>query len=386
MMTPSNPKLRSRQRAFTLIELLVVIAIIAILIALLLPAVQQAREAARRTACRNNVKQIGLAFHNYHDVFGRFPAAFSANAGDSTFDIGEGPGPRTDSGEIDSNIHTWVERILPYMDQGNVYEGIKFDTMMGSLNPDGTGVPTCVGVSTKGGNASGVWTQAHDPAALNAVIPAFICPSSPHPSNKVAPYLDDWLSSGYGAQVYYTGGALDYTGIADWLSSDLNGGQGIIDIEHGVGEAGSDGIKIGQIVDGTSNTFIIGEKSSPDSKEWVLGKPVNDLLDEGTGLMGPAWNDWQWSTGHFWRGLTPGACRGGMGSAGYDFTAGCPGGRPGGTCLINCNSKYNFYSFHTGGAFFLFADGSVQFLSQSTERTTLLNLHAFQDGATTGEF
>ncbi|WP_339908107.1 DUF1559 domain-containing protein [Symmachiella dynata] len=378
MMTPSNPKLRSRQRAFTLIELLVVIAIIAILIALLLPAVQQAREAARRTACRNNVKQIGLAFHNYHDVFGRFPAAFSANAGDSIFDIGEGPGPRDDI-DVDSNIHTWVERILPYMDQGNVYEGISFDTMMGALNPDGTGIPTCVGVSTKGGNASGVWTRAHAPATLNAVIPAFICPTAPHPSNKVAPYQDDWLGDGYGAVVYYSAGALDYTGIADWLSSDLNGGQGILDIEHDVGDAGSDGIKIGQIVDGTSNTFILGEKSAPDSKEWVQGKPLQDMSDEQFGLMGPSWTDWQWSVGHFWRGLTPGSCNG-------DYPTTCPGGRSGGTCLINCGNKWNFYSFHTGGAFFLFADGSVQFLSQSTEYNTLLNLHAFNDGATTGEF
>ena len=200
MMTPSNTKIRSRQRAFTLIELLVVIAIIAILIALLLPAVQQAREAARRTACRNNVKQIGLAFHNYHDVFGRFPAAFTANAGASIFDIGEGPGPRNDV-EVDCNIHTWVERILPYMDQGNVYQGINFDTMMGALNPDGTGIPTCPGVSTKGGNASGGFQAAHSPASLNAVSPAFICPTAPHPSNKVAPYLDDWLADGYGAQV-----------------------------------------------------------------------------------------------------------------------------------------------------------------------------------------
>ncbi|MCA9027473.1 MAG: DUF1559 domain-containing protein, partial [Planctomycetaceae bacterium] len=128
--TPSV-KCRSRQRAFTLIELLVVIAIIAILIALLLPAVQQAREAARRTQCRNNLKQIGLAFHNYHDVYLRFPSAFSGVSGDNLFGIGEGGGPFEDA-TADSNIHTWTERILPYLDQANVYNGIDFSSCIGA--------------------------------------------------------------------------------------------------------------------------------------------------------------------------------------------------------------------------------------------------------------
>ena len=91
---------------FTLIELLVVIAIIAILIALLLPAVQQAREAARRTQCKNNLKQYGLALHNYHDTFGRFAIGGTNWAG---------------------NRIGWQGRILPYVDQAPLYNGIDFN-------------------------------------------------------------------------------------------------------------------------------------------------------------------------------------------------------------------------------------------------------------------
>ena len=97
-----------RTRGFTLIELLVVIAIIAILIALLLPAVQQAREAARRTQCKNNLKQIGLALHNYHDTSNSLPSGSIVllNAAGTTY-YGHG--------------WTWHASILPYMDQANMY-------------------------------------------------------------------------------------------------------------------------------------------------------------------------------------------------------------------------------------------------------------------------
>ena len=95
-------------RGFTLIELLVVIAIIAVLIALLLPAVQQAREAARRSACKNNLKQIGLALHNYHNAYGSFPPAFVPDA--------EG-----------HPAHSWRVLLLPYVDGEELYSLYRFD-------------------------------------------------------------------------------------------------------------------------------------------------------------------------------------------------------------------------------------------------------------------
>ena len=96
-----------RRRGFTLIELLVVIAIIAVLIALLLPAVQQAREAARRTQCKNNLKQMGLALHNYHDTYNGFPNGNIASAAG-----GWGM--------------SWYMRILPYVDQAPVFNKLTF--------------------------------------------------------------------------------------------------------------------------------------------------------------------------------------------------------------------------------------------------------------------
>src|ERR1700744_5583987 len=120
----------ARRRAFTLIELLVVIAIIAILIALLLPAVQQAREAARRTQCRNNLKQIGLAFHNYVDVNQVMPIGhlWSAAGSNTTNHVaGGGAG------------WSWTAYLLPYLDGGNLYNSFNFSMSIEDYAPT---VPT----------------------------------------------------------------------------------------------------------------------------------------------------------------------------------------------------------------------------------------------------
>src|SRR5579862_6547401 len=118
-----------RRRAFTLIELLVVIAIIAVLIALLLPAVQAAREAARRSQCRNNLKQIALAAHNYHDVSNSFPPAFdlllaSAGAGGLAFPLFCNTSPCCGYCHTDGNTHVWGERLLVFLEAQTVYHQI----------------------------------------------------------------------------------------------------------------------------------------------------------------------------------------------------------------------------------------------------------------------
>src|SRR3984885_13173973 len=113
--------MRTQRSGFTLIELLVVIAIIAVLIALLLPAVQAAREAARRAQCTNNLKQLGIAMHNYHDVVGSFPTSFWRNTIDKI-------GGTTVDGV---NRHSWIAMILPYIEQAPLYNAINFSSSNG---------------------------------------------------------------------------------------------------------------------------------------------------------------------------------------------------------------------------------------------------------------
>src|SRR5262245_45643432 len=104
-MSPSSPRPAAGRRAFTLVELLVVIAIIGVLVALLLPAVQAAREAARRMQCQNNERQIGIALHNYHDTFLIFPINYR---------------PRGTTFQTDYSTWSWMQGILPFVEQGNL--------------------------------------------------------------------------------------------------------------------------------------------------------------------------------------------------------------------------------------------------------------------------
>lgn len=216
-MRNTLPGRGTRQRSwlgFTLIELLVVIAIIAILIALLLPAVQQAREAARRTQCRNNLKQLGLALHNYHDNFLMFPPA-------KIF------GSETQGqGWIRGNSLSWRVMILPYVDQAPLYNQINFSE----------------------------WIQVRtfSPATINPIknrtLPALFCPSDP----------TDKVVGGYGG-TNYAGMVADGKNAPNppvQNSGCVSGG-----VNHGdnTGGLAYKGRQIGQITDGTSNTGLVGE-------------------------------------------------------------------------------------------------------------------------------
>ena len=204
--------LESRQRGFTLIELLVVIAIIAVLIALLLPAVQQAREAARRSTCKNNMKQVGLALHNYHDTHSVFPMAF-----------------------FQENGWTSTTMLLPFVEQTPLYTALKVD---GPAN----------------------LADANILALTRKTIPSFLCPSSVDADPTQSKHV-----------VFMKGGTTSYRiGISNYFPT-----TGIRDLRCNTGAADHTGFfsptytyRFRDMTDGTSNTFAYGERTSSGTTFW----------------------------------------------------------------------------------------------------------------------
>lgn len=360
---------RSGNRGFTLIELLVVIAIIGVLVALLLPAVQQAREAARRTQCKNNLKQIGLAFHNYHDTHNIFPA--------SIYLVGAKGGPMNNPGQGYYNLptgtpecdtmHSWTEMLLPFLDQAPLYNTINFSLPMGF--GDANGAPMTTPLRT--------YTLAQNFAAISSAnIPSFICPSSPR-SNNTRPYLNDFYADSFGAAavMYSTGSSSDYKGACTSGSMNLPGTKRSFlncDLRDDDAQSGKAlGTKIASVSDGLSNTIMIGEVAD-SSMEWVMGKPNGFMSESGVAAAraGDSWADWQVGFTLI-RALAPGATK---------------AVRPGGQCAVNCNNHYNYYSFHVGGAQVVLGDGTVRFISQNVALNTMKQLILIDDGTVIGEF
>ncbi len=195
------------RRAFTLIELLVVIAIIAVLIALLLPAVQQAREAARRSQCKNNLKQIGLALHNYHDTFGVLPPG-------TVWPTGQNSGPRTGG---------YTVHILPYIDQATVYNLVNF-------------------------NVSGIlWYGGNNSTATGAAMPALLCPSDGMGTGFAVTSSQRWFRNNYL-------GIFSGVKTGDILTSATDNDPTKMAV-FGMNR----GARIRDINDGTSNTMLVAE-------------------------------------------------------------------------------------------------------------------------------
>jgi len=198
-LSPKSLNFKAKRRvAFTLIELLVVIAIIAVLVALLLPAVQQAREAARRSQCRNNLKQIGLACHNYHDVYGTFPLNWDGSCTQYIL-----PSGQTTNRNLPSI--SWVSAALPYLDQAPLFNQL---SSLGAFSFDFS--------TYTSGNGYG------NPAVQNlalTVIPVLQCPSNPqartnegNPGSLLYYGNGGFADGGGGGGTQYKGARCDYTG------------------------------------------------------------------------------------------------------------------------------------------------------------------------------
>ena len=207
------------RRGFTLIELLVVIAIIAILIALLLPAVQQAREAARRSACKNNMRQLGLALHNYHDTFSAFPPGW----------IGATAGVADVEG---LNGFSWGTMLLPYIEQAPLYNKLRFDRSIIDIN---------------------------NLMLLRQPLTVFRCPSDPQP--ETWEIVEEGTTSPPLAEL----ATANYVGV--FGSPSGSGGRELEDCEGFVGQCTGNGmffhnsrVRMRDITDGTSNTIVIGER------------------------------------------------------------------------------------------------------------------------------
>lgn len=306
-----------RRRGFTLIELLVVIAIIAVLVAILLPAVQQAREAARASQCRNNLKQIGLALHNYQEALSVFPP-----------------------GEIPTNCHgpnAWTQ-LLPYLDQTAFYNSINFSN-------------TCnfwFGTSGGGPNAA---------AFHNKSVPSMICPSSPLPvfiGETNGPPTPNPLNIFEGSYVLIAGGV----GFNE-VSNDGNG----IKSQSGAFLRGRS-LTFRDFSDGVSNVVFIGEQSA-----WgrsATGTNVDIRSDHDDGI---------WMTSPDTRCFNTTTIRYNIGERNATL-AGVDGQR--------CNCPIQ--SAHVAGANVLLGDGSVRFLGDSLDQTTLRRLASRDDGNAVGDF
>ncbi len=297
----------SHRRAFTLVELLVVIAIIGILVALLLPAIQAAREAARRSECSNKLKQIGVALHNYHDTYNVFPPGWISQQGMPGGGSGYAWG--------------WGTSILPFMELQSLPEQIRYGQIT-------------------------IYAAAGDPnirQLMQIPIPAYRCPSD------TAPETNNWLTM--------NGQALATSNYVGAHNSDhfySSGGTRAADhSERGGMFHSQGGVKLAGVLDGTSNTWMVGER------KWHFYDVFGNKL---ISAAGHAFGSVIEPHSHTWRRgyqLAVGVYR--MNLDDTDQTGQIYGGE------VSQRGAQGFSSNHPGGAMFCLADASVRFVSDTID-------------------
>lgn len=356
-------------RAFTLVELLVVIAIIGILIALLLPAVQAAREAARRSQCSNNLKQIGLAIHNFHDVYKVFP-------------IGQP--------DDDNDNYAWGAYILPFMEQKSMYDTLVSGGAAIVYIPGGDNlrvhgaIKEIVGVSptlpsghpVRNTDSYNWWCQVRNnhgntsnlrDVAAKTVLTSYICPSDPLPKFD----NDGYGKSNYCCCLGSDQPWYDYfvaNGTTSW-SQPAGSGQGTYP-QNGMFRLAQTNdyhyvLTFSDLSDGSSNVIAVGEVTETANVTRTMTDRVFPLWAGGN-------NNWngQWRIPSWARVVGPIAY---LNNKEVNN-------------IINSlsPSDYSFGSKHPGGANFLLGDGSVRFLSETINTTLYAQLgHVFDGNAVT---
>lgn len=340
-VTCSNGVTMSRRRltrGFTLIELLVVIAIIAILVALLLPAVQQAREAARRTQCKNNLKQLGIALHNYHDTFNCFPPAHIRTQSAI-------PANNTLTGWRGFSAHSML---LPYIEQQNLYNTIDFTTYFDA--PQNT-VPR------------------------RTRIAAFLCPSDA-PFNtadtgnnsypgSMGTNLGQYVTQAFRNGVFNFDVTMRMRDIYDGTSNSVAFGEHLMgdnngsayrpgDVVRGIAFAGNAQKPTQAELDAYGAACLAGISNhhSHGGREWSIGMPAQTLFNT---VAQPNWR--------------------------YPTCQPCSG------CgWMDSQGVFPARSRHTGGVQICMADGSVRFVSENIDLNTWQNVGSINGGETIGEF
>ena len=306
--------------AFTLIELLTVITIIGVLFALMLPAIQAARSAARRTHCSSNMRQIGLAIHNYENAKKHLPPSYSTNPN-----------------------HSVLTLLLPYSEQMQAYAKVDF---------------------TKH------WSNPANYDAVRNTIPVFLCPQTPHGSPRTydgrAIYPSDYATSALIAPALRNQLVRDGL-ITPRAPANKSGGQGdvsqhkyyrnmIVPDKHALSESGNWGgpLRLDAVTDGLSNSWMFFEDAGRPFYYIAGGRSGNPADAPKAGVSGAAWADHQ---ADFWVQHLCSASQ-----------------------MMNCSNNNEIYSFHVGGANFLYGDGSVSFSSEKIDPEIFVSLFTCSAG------
>ena len=333
-----------KRQGFTLIELIVFIAIIAILVALLLPAVQQAREAARRTQCKSNLKQIGVALHNYHDLHSKLPISFAVDGN---------PSGTTQLADTGTNGGEWSiqARLMPLLDQANLFMQVDLDF---------------------------AYTEPKNSAAPMTRIPGYLCPSEVNDRSRPDPPLTH-----YPLNYAFNGGSWNF-----WNNATRQNGDGVFGPNMS--------LRFAHITDGTSNTLAFSEIKAwtPYLRDGSGGTATVPNVNGVSALGGSfktnsghtEWVDGRVHQTGFTTVFTPNTLvphvSGGT-TYDVDFTS-CREEKTG--CTGPTYAAVTSRSHHVGMVHSLMADGAVKSISETIDAGTWSQLGSRDDGNELGDF